>query len=153
MRYRQRLLGYIAGVLMLLFMEKFGPQSIASIVVFELLLLDTVVALIRRFINKRPLFLSDRGHIYAQLIDRGWGLLKTVKTCYLLGISIALIRFRWATLAFIAIMAVSLLIVWRRGFLTFLKMPRTNKSAKPTALFKHANHTLHSMRVFLHITA
>ena len=102
---------------MLLFMEKFGPRSIASIVVFGLPLLDTVVALIRRFINKRPLFLPDRGYIYAQLIDRGWGLLKTVKTCYLLGISIALIRFRWTTLAFIAIMAVSLLIVWRRGFL------------------------------------
>jgi len=109
---------------MLLFMEKFGPRSIASIGIFGLPLLDTVVVLIRRFINKRPLFLSDRGHIYDQLMDRGWGLLKTVKTCYLLaglyallGISIALIRFRWATLAFIAITAVSLLIVWRRGFL------------------------------------
>ena len=118
------LLGFIAGTLMLLFMEQFGRWSVASIVIFGLPLLDTVVALLRRFINKKPLFVSDRGHIYDQLMDRGWSLLKTVKTCYvlaglyaLLGIIIALVRFRWAALAFGVITVVSLLFVWRQGFL------------------------------------
>jgi UDP-GlcNAc:undecaprenyl-phosphate GlcNAc-1-phosphate transferase len=122
------LLGFIAGTLMLLFMEQFGRWSVASIVVFGLPLLDTVVALLRRFINRKPLFVSDRGHIYDQLMDRGWGLLKTVKTCYLLaalyallGFVIALLRFRWAALAFVIITMVSLLIVWRRGFLQIPK--------------------------------
>jgi hypothetical protein len=47
-------------------------------------ILDTATALVRRLLNKRPLFVSDRGHIYDQMLDRGISLTKTVTICYLL---------------------------------------------------------------------
>lgn len=127
------LLGFIAGTLMLLFMERFGRWSVAAIVVFGLPILDTAVAMVRRFINKRPIFLSDRGHIYDQFMDRGWSLRKAVKVCYLLtgvfaimGLIISQIRFRYAIIFFVAILIISSLIVWRRGF---LQIPEKKKPA------------------------
>ena len=102
------LLGFIAGTLMLLFMEQFGRWSIAAIVIFGLPILDTSVAMVRRLINKRPIFTSDRGHIYDQFMDRGWTLRQAVQMCYLLaglfaviGLLISQIRFRYAILVFV----------------------------------------------------
>ena len=118
------LLGYIAGTVMLLFTEQMGKWSVAAIVIFFLPILDTSVAIARRFINKKPLFRSDRGHIYDQLMDRRWSLTKTVKTCYLLAALYALIgllisrtRFRYAGVAFVLVLIISAVIVWRKGFL------------------------------------
>ncbi len=126
------LLGYIAGALMLLFMEQMGRWSVASIVIFGLPILDTAVALVRRAINKKPLFVSDRGHIYDQLMDRGLKLMTTVEICYALillyaiaGLIFAMMRFRWAVLGFVLLMALSALSVWRGGF---LQIPRNQKS-------------------------
>ena len=50
--------------LMILFAEQIPRWWMASIVVFGLPILDTATALVRRLINKRPLFVSDRSHIY-----------------------------------------------------------------------------------------
>ncbi len=71
------LLGFVVASLMLLFAEKLPRWWMASIVIFGLPILDTAVALVRRAINHRPLFVSDRGHIYDQMIDRGIPLKKT----------------------------------------------------------------------------
>jgi UDP-GlcNAc:undecaprenyl-phosphate GlcNAc-1-phosphate transferase len=86
--------------------------------------LDTGTALLRRFINKRPLFVSDRGHIYDQMIDRGIPLNRTVGICYALaglytfaGILVSMIRTRYSVIVCAAIFLVSFLIVWRLGFL------------------------------------
>ena len=78
------LLGFCVATLMILFGRYLPRWWMASIVVFGLPILDTAVALVRRLINKRPLFVSDRGHIYDQMIDRGIPLKKTVAICYLL---------------------------------------------------------------------
>jgi UDP-GlcNAc:undecaprenyl-phosphate GlcNAc-1-phosphate transferase len=53
----------------ILFAEQIPRWWMASVVVFGLPILDTGVALVRRLINRRPLFVSDRGHIYDQMID------------------------------------------------------------------------------------
>jgi UDP-GlcNAc:undecaprenyl-phosphate GlcNAc-1-phosphate transferase len=67
------LLGFIIAALMILFAEVTPRWWMASIVVFGLPILDTAVALARRLVNKRPLFVSDRGHIYDQMIEcLGW---------------------------------------------------------------------------------
>ena len=97
----------------------------ASIVVFGLPILDTAVALLRRFMNKRPLFVSDRGHIYDQMIDRGIPLKKTVKICYLLAAGYAFfglafsirIRARHALPVYVAVFVISTLVVWKKGYL------------------------------------
>ena len=71
------LLGFVVAALMMLFAEQVPRWWMASIVIFGLPILDTATALVRRFLNKKPLFVSDRGHVYDQLMDRGIPLKKT----------------------------------------------------------------------------
>ncbi|MEE9371237.1 MAG: MraY family glycosyltransferase, partial [Sedimentisphaerales bacterium] len=118
------LLGFMIAALMILFAEQIPRWWMASIVVFGLPILDTAVALVRRLLNHRPLFVSDRGHIYDQMIDRGIPLKKTVAICYVLagvyaaiGLAMSQIRTRYAAVVHIFVFAVSGLIVWKKGYL------------------------------------
>jgi len=118
------LLGFVVAALMLLFAEGVPRWWMASIVVFGLPILDTAVALIRRLLNHRPLFVSDRGHIYDQMIDRGIPLKRTVAISYMLaglyaviGLGMSQIRTRYAAVAYIFVFAFSGLTVWRKGYL------------------------------------
>jgi len=118
------LLGFVVAALMILFAEKIPRWWMASVVVFGLPILDTAVTLVRRFINKRPLFVSDRGHIYDQMIDRGIPLKKTVAICYgltamyaLVGLAMSQIRTRYALLVYIVLFVISAIVVWKKGYL------------------------------------
>jgi UDP-GlcNAc:undecaprenyl-phosphate GlcNAc-1-phosphate transferase len=118
------LLGFLVAALMLLFAERFPRWCLASLMVFGLPILDTGVALVRRRLNHRPLFTSDRGHIYDQMIDRGMPLKKTVGICYALATMFALtglvmsqIRTRHAVLVTVLVVLVSGAVVWKKGFL------------------------------------
>jgi len=119
------LLGFVVAALMMLFATKSIRWWMASIVVFGLPILDTAVALVRRFINNRPLFVSDRGHIYDQMIDRGIPLKKTVKICYalaglyaLIGLAFSIrIRARHALPVYVAVFVISGIVVWKKGYL------------------------------------
>jgi len=118
------LLGFVIAAVMILFAEKIPRWWMASIVVFGLPILDTAVALARRLINKRPLFVSDRGHIYDQMIDRGIPLKRTVLICYglagmyaLIGLVISQIRTRYATVVYVLVFVISAIIVWKKGYL------------------------------------
>lgn len=119
------LLGFVVAALMMLFATKSVRWWMASIVVFGLPILDTAVALVRRFINNRPLFVSDRGHIYDQMIDRGIPLKKTVKICYalaglyaLIGLAFSIrIRARHALPVYVAVFVISGIVVWKKGYL------------------------------------
>jgi UDP-GlcNAc:undecaprenyl-phosphate GlcNAc-1-phosphate transferase len=118
------LLGFMAATLMLLFARRIPRWWLASIVVFGLPILDTAVALVRRLLNHRPLFVSDRGHIYDQMIDRGIPLKKTVTICYVLasiyaviGLAMSQIRTRYAAVVYVFVFVVSGLVVWKKGYL------------------------------------
>ncbi len=118
------LLGFTTASLMLLFAERIPRWWIASVVVFGLPILDTAVALVRRLLNRRPLFVSDRGHIYDQMIDRGIPLKKTVTINYtlaamyaLVGLAMSQIRTRYAAVVYIIVFLVSGLVVWKEGYL------------------------------------
>jgi UDP-GlcNAc:undecaprenyl-phosphate/decaprenyl-phosphate GlcNAc-1-phosphate transferase len=118
------LLGFMIATLMVLFAERIPRWWMASIVVFGLPILDTAVALVRRLLNHRPLFVSDRGHIYDQMIDRGIPLKKTVTISYflaglyaLIGLIMSQIRTRYAAAVYILVFAISAFIVWKKGFL------------------------------------
>jgi len=121
------LLGFMVAALMILFAEQIPRWWMASIVVFGLPILDTATALARRVINKRELFVSDRGHIYDQMIDRGIPLRKTVGISYLLAAFYALfgvgmgiitaIRTIHAVFVYVFIFLLSGLIIWRKGYL------------------------------------
>lgn len=121
------LLGFTVAALMMLFAEFIPRWWFAAIVVFSLPIIDTATALARRLLNKRPLFVSDRGHIYDQMIDRGIPLKKTVLICYILTAFYALfglamgfytkIRTVHATLIYTGLFVVSGLIIWKKGYL------------------------------------
>jgi len=118
------LLGFTVAALMILFAEGISRWWVASIVVFGLPILDTAVALVRRLINHRPLFVSDRGHIYDQMVDRGIPLKKTVVICYalagiyaLIGLAMSQIRTRYAAVVHLFVFAISGLVVWKKGYL------------------------------------
>lgn len=118
------LLGFAIASIMIVFAEKVPRWWMASIVIFALPILDTAVALARRLLNHRPLFVSDRGHIYDQMIDRGIPLKKTVTTCYflaglyaLIGIIMSQIRTRYAAIVYVFVFVVSWLIIWKKGYL------------------------------------
>jgi len=118
------LLGFMVAVLMLLSGERWPRWWMASVVIFGLPILDTAVALVRRFLNHRPLFISDRGHIYDQMLDRGIPLKKTVAICYSLaaayaavGLAMIPIRTRYAGIVYVLVVVVSSIVVWRKGYL------------------------------------
>jgi UDP-GlcNAc:undecaprenyl-phosphate GlcNAc-1-phosphate transferase len=118
------LLGFAVAALMILFAEGIPRWWMASIVVFGLPILDTATALFRRLINKKPLFVSDRGHLYDQLMDRGLTLRQSVKICYflaaiyaLIGLIMSQIRTRYALLVYVIVLIVSAAVIWKKGFL------------------------------------
>ncbi|MDH4238691.1 MAG: undecaprenyl/decaprenyl-phosphate alpha-N-acetylglucosaminyl 1-phosphate transferase [Phycisphaerae bacterium] len=118
------LLGFMVAALMLLFAERVPRWWLASIVIFGLPILDTAVALARRLLNHRPLFVSDRGHIYDQMIDRGIPLKKTVAICYVLAAIYAVVglvmsqRRTWfAAGVYVLVFLISAFIVWKKGYL------------------------------------
>ena len=118
------LLGFMIAALMLLFAERIPRWWMASVVVFGLPILDTAVALVRRLLNHRPLFVSDRGHIYDQMVDRGIPLKKTVAICYVLagfyaivGVVMSQIRTRYAAVVYVFVFVASAIIVWKKGYL------------------------------------
>jgi UDP-GlcNAc:undecaprenyl-phosphate GlcNAc-1-phosphate transferase len=118
------LLGFLSATLMILFAEDIPRWWMASIVIFGLPILDTATALVRRLINKRPLFVSDRGHVYDQLMDRGYSLKKTVFICYLLaslyaliGVAMSQIRTRYAVFIYLLVVIISAVMIWSKGFL------------------------------------
>jgi UDP-GlcNAc:undecaprenyl-phosphate GlcNAc-1-phosphate transferase len=118
------LLGFVAAALMVLFAER-GPRCwLAAIVVFGLPILDTAVAIVRRLLNHRPIWVPDRGHIYDQMIDRGIPLRRTVTISYglaglyaLIGLAMSQIRTRYAIGVGILTVVVSGLLMWRKGYL------------------------------------
>jgi UDP-GlcNAc:undecaprenyl-phosphate GlcNAc-1-phosphate transferase len=118
------LLGFMVAALMLLFAERVPRWWLASIVVFGLPILDTAVAMVRRLLNHRPLFVSDRGHIYDQMIDRGIPLKKTVTICYVLagayaviGLVMSQIRTWYAAGVYVVVFIVSAFVVRKKGYL------------------------------------
>ncbi|MBN1787196.1 MAG: undecaprenyl/decaprenyl-phosphate alpha-N-acetylglucosaminyl 1-phosphate transferase [Sedimentisphaerales bacterium] len=118
------LLGFVVAAMMILFAERQPLWWMASLMIFGLPILDTSVALVRRVLNKKPLFVSDRGHIYDQLMDRGISLKKTVGICYLLAEIYAAIGLLMCPLSHIyaaIILAVTVIIsaitIWKKGFL------------------------------------
>ncbi|MCD6393913.1 MAG: undecaprenyl/decaprenyl-phosphate alpha-N-acetylglucosaminyl 1-phosphate transferase [Planctomycetes bacterium] len=120
------LLGFVAAALMIMFAEKVPRWWFASVVLMGFPILDTAAALVRRLINHKPLFVSDRGHSYDQMIDREIPLKKTVSICYLLsgmyafiglGLAISPLQTRYVAAIYILVAVVSAFVVWKKGFL------------------------------------
>ncbi len=121
------LLGFNAAVLMILLAEQ--PASTGAgalgrfagaVMIFGFPIFDTALAILRRRLNGRPLFIGDRSHFYDQLRDRGLSVRRTVLICYGLGLcfgglGLAAIRLPgWYLLTAYGLVVVLALLVCRR---------------------------------------
>ncbi|MBC8078712.1 MAG: undecaprenyl/decaprenyl-phosphate alpha-N-acetylglucosaminyl 1-phosphate transferase [Gorillibacterium sp.] len=81
-------LGYALSILSIL---GYKQATIVSFLVPLLILgvpiSDTMLAIIRRKLNNKPISVADKGHLHHRLMDLGFGMRKTVLTIY--GVSIA----------------------------------------------------------------
>ncbi|MEY2591685.1 MAG: UDP-GlcNAc:undecaprenyl-phosphate/decaprenyl-phosphate GlcNAc-phosphate transferase [Acidimicrobiaceae bacterium] len=68
------LLGTALALLLALSWDREGRLSVpvAALLLVAVPVLDTGVAVLRRMRAGQPLFVGDRGHVYDQLVDRGW---------------------------------------------------------------------------------
>lgn len=85
------LLGYLCGTTIILLAQQQAKWGLAAMVIFALPILDTALALARRWINRRPLFQADRHHFHHQLVARGFTVKQTVLISYGLAILFALL--------------------------------------------------------------
>jgi UDP-GlcNAc:undecaprenyl-phosphate/decaprenyl-phosphate GlcNAc-1-phosphate transferase len=94
---------------------------IATPLIVGLPLADTAIAIIRRSLAHRPLFLGDRSHVYDQLVDQGWRVETSTAVCVLaqgvlaaLGVLAAGLDVDWA-LGVTAVSLVGLLVLAATG--------------------------------------
>lgn len=84
------LLGGSAGLLLLLATVAGSWRGlIGGILIFGFPVYDAALAITRRRLNRKPLFIGDRSHFYDQLRDRGLSVRQTVLCCYGLAIGLA----------------------------------------------------------------
>ena len=96
-------LAYACATMILLLAQQQSRWFLAALVMFSLPVLDTVLAMARRLVNKRPIFSADRHHFHHQLLARGFTVRKAVLIMYslsigftLLGAMIVFVRTRYA---------------------------------------------------------
>lgn len=79
---------------------------VISVLAVALPILDTVFAMLRRAINKKPLMSADRGHLHHRLIDSGYSHKQAVLILYCLSIFSAIIAILIAIQNYIATIVV-----------------------------------------------
>jgi len=117
------LLGCVIAAMFILFTAGGIKWWFISLMLFGLPILDTSVAMARRLLNKRPMFVSDRGHIYDQMIDRGIPLKKTVILSYgittlyvIIGLAMCLMRTSYVIATFAIVITISAIVMWKKNF-------------------------------------
>lgn len=120
-------IGYVLALMMIMFASRFGMVKwfVGALFIFGLPIFDTGVAMVRRMVNRRPIMMPDRSHLYNQLVDRlGLSVRATVAVLYSLsailaaaGLLVLYMPGRYATLIYVVAGAALLVVVWRLGFL------------------------------------
>ncbi len=120
-------IGYAIAAMMIMFSSRFGMVKwfVGALFIFGVPVFDTALAVIRRVLNRRPIMAPDRSHLYNQLVDRlGLSVSAAVGLFYGMsvvsaaaGLLILYMPGRYATLVYLGIGAVFLVVVWRLGFL------------------------------------
>jgi len=116
-------LGYACATMIILFSQGNYPKwFLASIVMFALPILDTVLAFTRRWVNKRPLFSADRHHFHHQLVARGFSVKQTVLISYglalvfaLLGAAIVFVQTRYAVAIYLVVFGSLIVAAYKMG--------------------------------------
>lgn len=116
-------LGFSCATLMILFAEGQHPKwFLASMVVFGLPVLDSVLSFARQWVNGRPLLSADKMHIHDQMVARGLSVKRTVLTSYglamlftLLGMGIVYMRTRFAGAVYLVVFGSVIIAAYKLG--------------------------------------
>jgi UDP-GlcNAc:undecaprenyl-phosphate GlcNAc-1-phosphate transferase len=115
-------LGYSCATLIILLAQERPKWFLASMVMFALPVLDTVLAVARRYIAGRPVFSADRMHFHHQLVSRGFTVRKTVVIIYgiaisfaLLGSAIVFMRTRYAVAIYLVVFGSIIVTAYKMG--------------------------------------
>ncbi len=115
-------LGYSCATLIILLAQEQARWLLAALVIFALPILDTTLAFVRRWVNKRPLFSADRYHLHHQFVARGLSVRKTVVISYglaigfcLMGMLIVYMRTRYAIAFYLVIFGSLIVAAYKMG--------------------------------------
>lgn len=115
-------LGYSCATLIILLAQERPKWFLASMVMFALPVLDTVLAFARRYVNGRPIFQADSFHFHHQLVGRGMTIRKTVLIIYtiaimfaLLGAAIVFMRTRYAVAIYLVVFGSIIVAAYKMG--------------------------------------
>jgi UDP-GlcNAc:undecaprenyl-phosphate GlcNAc-1-phosphate transferase len=135
-------IGFSFATLMAMMAEERPKWFLASIVMFALPILDTALAFVRRYVNKRPIFSADKHHLHHQLMARGFTVRQTVVLSYalticfvLLGAAIAFMRTRYVVAAYMVIFGYIIVAAYKSGFVhekSKVKAPKGIRQTDPT---------------------
>ncbi len=75
------LVGTSLAILFLSGLRAGAPQLCAGALFVAVAVGDTVVAIVRRIRARKPVLQGDRGHVYDQLVDRGWSVPLVLLAC------------------------------------------------------------------------
>lgn len=128
-------LGYACGIQIILMAQGLHPKwFLASMVIFALPILDTLLAFARRWVNGRPLFSADRFHFHHQMLARGFSVKQTVIISYalaigfgLLGTAIVFMRTRYAVAVYLVVFGSILVAAFKMGMI-HERAPETAKN-------------------------
>jgi len=115
-------IGFCFATLLTMMAEERPKWFLAAFVMFALPVLDTALAFVRRWVNKRPLFSADRHHIHHQLLARGFTVRQTVIISYglaicftVLGGAIVFMRTRYVLAAYMVIFGSIIVAAYKMG--------------------------------------
>jgi UDP-GlcNAc:undecaprenyl-phosphate GlcNAc-1-phosphate transferase len=115
-------IGYSCATIIVLLAQEQSKWLLAAMVMFALPILDTALAFVRRWVNRRPLFSADRHHFHHQLVARGYSIRQTVLISYglafafcLLGMLIVYMRTRYAISFYLVIFGSIIVAAYKMG--------------------------------------
>jgi len=144
-------IGFAFATLMVMMAEAQSKWFMAAAVIFALPILDTALALVRRWVNRRPIFSADRYHMHHQLLARGFTVKQTVLISYglavcflLLGTAIVFMRTRYVVAAYMVIFG-SIFVAAYKGGLVHEKLKITAAKGDRGNRF-HPTHSVSNQR-------
>lgn len=115
-------LGFNCALMIILMGEVASKWFLAAMVMFALPILDTGLAIARRWVNRRPFFSPDRHHFHHQLVARGLTIRKAVLLSYGLavffvvcGSAIVFMRTRYAVAFYLVIFCSIIVAAYKMG--------------------------------------
>jgi UDP-GlcNAc:undecaprenyl-phosphate/decaprenyl-phosphate GlcNAc-1-phosphate transferase len=117
-------LGFVCSTLIVMMGMGHLKWFLASMVIFALPILDTILAFARRWTNRRPLFSADKQHFHHQLVARGFTVKQTVLISYalavffgLLGVSMVYMRTRYTIAIYLVVFGSIMVTAYKLGMI------------------------------------